>query len=65
VLSIGVGDIDRELRQLPLVQYRHQATGNNVVVEDVAGLHEYSMAVQCSCPEDLAIVRLEQAMNRH
>ncbi|MCY1373455.1 hypothetical protein D9M69_607300 [compost metagenome] len=65
VASILKCQVDREPGQIPIVQYRQQSAGHQVVVDDVLGLNEYPCSRQRRGPNDLTIIGFQGRLNLH
>ncbi len=58
---MGVRNVDRQSLQFPLFEKTNQATGEQVVVDDVSGLHQDSQVMLRCGPQHLAVVGFKDA----
>src|SRR6478672_8501490 len=63
MLPAWVRDVDRQARQVPIVEHRLEPPLGDVVVDDVARLDKYPKLLERGRPQDLPVVGFEQALN--
>jgi hypothetical protein len=60
-----IADVDRQALQFQLLQHRHQAPGDDVVVQDVHRPDQHAQLLQRRGAQHLAVVGCQLPLDRH
>ena len=65
MLSAGICDVDLQTWQIPVTEYGYEASGDDILIDDITRLHEDTQATKCSSTQYLPVVGLQHPLDIH